>query len=276
MKDNAGNIILYNDELAGAEMLDILQNEGEWRVYEVIRIIDGVPLFFEDHDSRMRNSIRLLGGEMADSEAVVRRRLEKLISALGGGNFNIKVLVFPKEGRQCFLAYCSKSYYPSGQEVAEGVPTALFRWERSQPNIKLENLGYKESVARFMKEKDVFEALLLTADGKITEGSKSNVFFIKGRTVYTAPGEYVLKGITRQYILDACANAGFQVAEELKDAGFLEEIDGLFISGTSIKVLPVSRVDKRTYNSSVNPVIVSIRDEYDRIIREYVENHKHI
>jgi branched-chain amino acid aminotransferase len=178
------------------------------------------------------------------------------------------------DNTQNCLLYISKSYYPSEKEFEEGVSAGLLNWERKDPNLKILDNRYKEEVARKIEEEKVFEVLLVNNAGDITEGSRSNAFFIKGTRVYTAPERYVLKGITRQYVIEACISSGFEVVEELIGANHLNSVEGLFISGTSIKVLPVSKVDDVKFDSGSNPTIIAIRERFDRMIEEYVKARK--
>ena len=83
----------------------------------------------------------------------------------------------------------------------------------------------------------------------------------------------MLKGITRKYVFEACRNAGFDVGEEFVRADEIDEIEGCFLSGTSIKVLPVRSIDDIVLNSADNPVISDIRQEYDKILGEYIDRH---
>ena len=53
---------------------------------------------------------------------------------------------------------------------------------------------------------------------------------------------------------------------------FLKDFDGLFITGTSPKVLPISSVDDIIFFSSKNPLIIAIKDAYDKLINEYIQS----
>ncbi len=273
MEDNAGKVLVLNGTAIQADGQDAGDIPGKGAVYEVIRIIDKVPLFFEDHYVRLKNSLSSTGTQVHITEKGLNGQLRRTIEENGLENCNVKVIVYNKDGIQNCLSYISKSYYPSDEEIKKGVPTGLIRLERANPNAKVVNRSYRELSDKRIKEGNLFEALLVNAEGRITEGSKSNVFFIKGSTVYTAPGEFVLKGITRKYIIDAIRSLGFEFVEALTGVEELGGIDGLFISGTSIKVLPVASIDGILYDSAINPVITAIRDGYDRIITDYIRQH---
>lgn len=273
MQDNVGHIYILNDSLKH-ESDKVSINYGENVFYEVIRVIDGVPLFFEEHYQRLKSSLSMLSLKLNYAKQDLKASIKRLLEANKLSNCNVKINVFEGEGKQNSLLYISKSYYPPQEEIDRGVSVSLLNWERSNPNAKLINSSYKEAVSKRLAETNAFELLLVNDGGKITEGSKSNVFFVKGSRVFTAPEEYVLKGITRQYIIDVCNRLELEVVETLINTDSLNEMEGLFISGTSIKVLPVSNIDDKCYSSSKHPTILDIRNQFDRLIEEYVLRHK--
>jgi branched-chain amino acid aminotransferase len=271
MDDNAGLFYVSDGVLKNTsipEYTDIVKNRV---AYEVIRVIDGVPLFFEDHFSRFKDSVTSIGGKMSLTDDELIKLMNMVINANDNDCCNIKIMTYEEYGQQKYLLYISKSYYPSIREVNRGVTVGLLQLERIQPNAKVLNQSYKVAVTKRMKEFGLFEVLLVNNDGGITEGSKSNVFFVKGNKIFTTPGAYVLKGVTRKYVIEACTAAGFEVVEQLMCTDGLAEIEGVFLSGTSIKVLPVSKIDECLYTSSRHPVINAVREEYDIAIKKYVD-----
>lgn len=271
MIDNAGKLLVHNGVIKSSEDFNDVEIQSNNPVYEVVRIIEGVPLFWEEHYIRMESSLKLLGRNLNVSEPELKMQMQRLINANMLLNCNVKLIVYREEDKQNQLLYISKSYYPGKSEIENGVKTGLLYLERKNPNAKVVNQSYKEAVSKKIQEGNLFEVLLVNESNMITEGSRSNVFLIKGNKVYTAPGELVLKGITRKYVIDACRNAGVELVEEPIPVNELRNVEGLFVSGTSIKVLPVCEVDEYTYDSSHHPVIVAIRDEYDRILDEYIK-----
>ncbi|MCX7709067.1 MAG: aminotransferase class IV [Clostridia bacterium] len=271
MLDNAGKLYVLNDSVEKADSMSLLDIPSDNVVYEVIRIIKKVPLFWEDHYSRLRDSLKLIGLETAYTQQEIKKQIQKLISQNELVNCNVKLVIYMRNGKQNLLLYISKSYYPGKDEIEQGVSVSLLQLEREKPNAKLVSSEYKDKVSRKIEEDKVFEVLLVNKDKKITEGSRSNVFFVKGKKVYTAPGEYVLKGITRQYIIDTCKRLGFEVIITLIGVEHLQDMDGLFISGTSIKVLPIAEVDNLQFKSSSNPTVIAIRDLFDHVIEENIK-----
>lgn len=272
MKDNSGKYFLLNGIVKNnSETIDIDSASGK-AAYEVIRIINGVPLFFEDHYERLRSSLEAIGLLFELNGAALKESIGRLIAANEADNCNVKIVMYEDDAADQLtqLFYISKSHYPTREEVDKGVRTGLFQIERVNPNAKVHNHEYKNAVSAKMQDGGYFELLLLNSKGRITEGSKSNSFFVKGNSIITAPGEFVLRGITRKYVFEACRNAGFEVTERFIEEGELGEIDAAFLSGTSIKVLPIKTIDQIELNSSANPVVDAVRHEYDKLLERYL------
>ncbi len=266
MHDLAGNFYMVDDMVYSKDSSIFSPAASSAVVYEVIRIIDGTPLFFNDHFERMEKSFLMLGTHLNILKEDLDAKISKLININSNKNCNVKVMVSNNDVKQVCLVYISKSYYPVQKEIESGVKVDFFSTERSDPNIKKINLSYKEQLDNFIKENNLFEALLVNRHDEITEGSKSNVFFARGNSIITAPDEVVLQGITRKYILDVCSDLNLSIIKKKVHIDDLLSMDGLFLSGTSIKVLPVSHVGKLTFNSAQLPVINNIRRNFDLVI----------
>lgn len=270
MDDNAGAFYISNGAVRSADIPEKVDMTKNRIVYEVIRVIDRVPLFFEDHIERMQNSFKAIGGALELPLDTLKDGISSLIEANASVSCNIKLTVYEGGDGQKYIMYISKSYYPDNEEITRGVPVGLLNLERQNPNAKILNQSYREAVAESMRRGGFYEVLLVNRKNGITEGSKSNVFFFRDGRIFTAPGTEVLKGITRKYVLEACAAAGFDVVESLVRTDELEKVEGLFLSGTSIKVLPISEVEGRRFESASHPAIISVRDKYDALVKNYI------
>ena len=112
---------------------------------------------------------------------------------------------------------------------------------------------------------DLYEVLLVNRDGIITEGSRSNVFFIKNGEVYTSPTDAVLPGVTRTMIIRILEEAGIPLHYSAVRQDELAGFDAAFISGTSPKVLPVANIGDIAYDVD-DPVLRSIMARYDSLL----------
>ncbi len=271
MKDNAGKKYIFNGDLKSADEF-IEADSNKSRVF--YEVIDGVPVYCEDHYERLQNSVKFYGYKFKLLQQEFKHQIARLIKENALENCNVKITVYYVNDMENYILYISESYYPSRQQFEEGVHLSLLNLVRSDPNAKVINKGYKDEVSKKIRDENSFEVLLVTNEGNITEGSRSNVFFVLGDKVVTAPGEAVLKGITRKYVIEACKRAGFEVVEKFLKVDMLKDINGLFISGTSINVLPVSSVDSYRYKSSENGIIRKISSIFNRMAEEYIARAK--
>lgn len=264
---------MVNGSLTSTDNLNIFYSIEKPPIYEVIRVIDGIPLFLEDHLERMRKSGELVGVNINRTDGDIERDIIKLIESNGIKNLNIKLLCADIEGKgEAFLAYFIKSFYPPEEYYRDGIHTILFHHERENPNAKVLKSSFKEEVAKKLEETNAFEALLVNGDGYITEGSRSNMFFVKENRIYTAPKGAVLLGITRQHIMEVCKELNIEVVEENIHVDHLQAIDGAFMSGTSVNVLPISTIDDIKLDSVNNHVIRKVANGYGNKMKEYIKS----
>ncbi|MFT5874958.1 MAG: branched-chain amino acid aminotransferase [Clostridium sp.] len=249
---------LVNDEFKISKEFKNYNTSIGKSLYEVIRISDGIPIFLMEHIKRLENSAKIMKYNLNITSDEIINRIIKLISKNSVCDGNIKLVI-----NDNFLAYFVPHNYPSKQEYAEGVKTITFHGERSNPNAKVINSVFREKVNEQINNKNAYEAILVDDAGFITEGSKSNIFLVKGSTVVTSKVINVLQGITRQFVIKTCEKLNIVFQEKNIHESDLESYNGLFISGTSPKVLPIKSVDGFCFNSSNNQIINSIMSGFD-------------
>lgn len=271
MSECIEKFFLYNNELKNKEQFKEAEFKHGKSIYEVIRIIDGKPLFLKLHLRRMKNSAKITNLKLWLNEKDIKNSILKLIKANEISVGNIKI-IFNFYEKNTFLSYFLPYNYPSLEEYKVGVDTIFYHGERENPNAKVINYEFRTKVDSTIKEKNVFEAILVDSNGNITEGSKSNIFMIKGNTVVTAPLKNVLPGTTRKVVMDICSKIGLEVSEKEVSYKDVEKFDALFISGTSPKVLPIKKVENVKFDSSNNKVLLKIIKAYDKEVRDDIKN----
>ncbi len=99
------------------------------------------------------------------------------------------------------------------------------------------------------KEADAVEVILFR-DGKLTEGSTSNVFVVKNNTLLTHPAnEHILNGVTRRIVIDCAQKNGIAVEECLLDKQQVLDADEVWLSSSTKEVCPIVQVDDHTIGS---------------------------
>jgi branched-chain amino acid aminotransferase len=242
-------------------------------VYEVIRIINGIPLFVEDHFDRLQNSLKSHGYEINLGLEDFIAKIGELIQHNRCLQGNIK-FVYLSLGNISKWAYFFIPYhYPSELEYQLGVSTDLLRVERKSPNSKIIQKSVREMADQLIADQNLYEVLLVNRKDQITEGSRSNVFFVKDGVFYTAPASKVLVGITRQKVLECLRDLGFEVVEKSVSVKEIDQYDAMFLTGTSPKVLPVKSIGNLNYSNRLN-CIKSLMNCYDNRIAQYIRSRK--
>jgi D-alanine transaminase len=123
----------------------------------------------------------------------------------------------------------------------EAITTEDIRWGRC--DIKSLNLLANVLARQQVKQAKVFETILVRA-GLVTEGAVSNVMVVQEGMVVTAPeGSRILSGVTRTVVLDLALSEGLPIQERFVSQEDLYEADEVFLTGTTVEVLAVVRVD---------------------------------
>lgn len=251
----------------------VSMSERAQEVYEVLRLIEGVPLFLEDHFLRMKRSARLVNKHLTWTLAEIEQNIRLLIEANRVISGNVKLLVQWEEDEKGELYTCFIPHrYPTPEEQREGVRVGTMKAERRNPNAKVTELEVRQAADQLMAEKDLYEVLLVSKTGEITEGSRSNFFGILGGRLITPPVEKVLPGITRQKVMDLAPSVGAAVDERPVSRDVPERLEAAFLTGTSPGVLPIRTIDNKIYRTE-HVLLTEIAEAYHGMVREYIHSH---
>ena len=122
------------------------------------------------------------------------------------------------------------------------------------------------------------EALVLTNEGHISEGSAENVFMVRdGVLVTPSITENILEGITRRTVLELAQNElGLAVQERPVDRTEVYLCDELFMSGTAAQITAITRVDHRPVgDGQMGPVTARLRELFNDVVRGNVPKYHH-
>ncbi|MGG7174158.1 aminotransferase class IV [Clostridium neonatale] len=238
-------------------------------VYEVLRVIDGKPLFFEDHLERMKNSFDLINEGFLLKNDEIKEMIKDLINKEKKlcGNIKITYSIIEKKLDVFFI----KHSYPTDEMYDNGVKVILYFGERENPNAKIVNDNFRSRVNKEIENNNAYEAILIDRNGFITEGSRSNIFMIKNNVILTSPTKSVLPGVTRKKVIELANQLNLKVEEQEYNYKKINELDGMFISGTSPKILPISSVSDIKLNEK-NSIILKLMKAYDDSINQYLND----
>ena len=261
MDECYGKNYILNRELKPADGFNnSLVYDGD-SIYEVIRMMQGTPLFFYDHFERLENSVRQQHKVMLAGIEELRQDIIRLSGQVSNKEANLKIVFNYNNSVSNYLLYFIKPIYPSKDQYDNGVKGILYTAERKDPASKVINHQLRSAIFQKLIIEGAYEAILVDRSNCITEGSRSNIFFIREGILYTAPENRILSGITRKYIIKICAEQGIKVVQECVKADEICLFDSVFMSGTSPMVLPFSCIDNDSFNVKL-PVLKELRKLY--------------
>ena len=240
-------------------------------LYEVIRVIEGIPLFLKDHLNRLQNSashVSFLGSFPEEKE------IANIIAALilknhrQTGNIQINLILTAKKPKlYCFFI---PHHYPTQEQYVTGIKTDFLFAERKNPSAKIIQKNLRQRANEMIKAKELYEVLLVDRFEMVTEGSRSNLFIVSNEALYTAPLNAVLGGITRTKIFDIALLHNMPIYEkQWKYQDILTRAEALFITGTSPNVLSVAQCGSSTYPAN-HTMIAKISTAYNQLIEDYI------
>jgi len=223
-------------------------------IYEVIRTYKGRPFALETHLARLERSAGALDLAQPYSRAEWAHYVQEGIrqAAYPEAKIYLQVTrgVAPRDhaystGMPPTAVMTVREFHPLERAVqltgVEAMTIEDIRWGRC--DIKSVNLLANVLARQQAKQARVFETILVKA-GLVTEGAVSNVMAVLRGTVVTAPeGTCILSGVTRGIVLDLALSEGLQVQERFISQADLYEADEVFLTGTTVEVLAVVRID---------------------------------
>lgn len=272
MGESFGDNFILNGELTPSALFrNSMVYEGE-SIYEVIRMVKGFPVFFNDHCERLETSVSLQGRMMLADREDLKRDVIRLSATEKKKEINLKI-VFNFTGTSAnYLIYYIEPVYPTSDQYRKGVKGILYHAERKNPESKVINHRLRSSIYHRLIMDGAFEAILVDSSNCITEGSRSNIFLINSGKLYTAPENKILNGITRKHVLEICYENKIEVGLQCVNADDLDGYESVFMTGTSPVVLPFNQIDSHRFNYR-HQLISFLRHQYmvkaDQSIRQF-------
>lgn len=231
-------------------------------IYEVIKVYDGELFTADEHINRLFQSAKKIKLTIPYNELQVKEIAQTLIekNELTNGHIYMQVTRgasvrqhhFPTPAVPAILTAYSMVAERPIEKMEKGVAVKSvddIRWLRcdiKSLNLLGNVLAKEEAMAANCDE------AMLHRNGVVTEGSSTNMFGVKNGVVKTHPvTNLILEGITRQVVLQICAELNIPVKEEpftLAEAYHMEE---LFYTSTTAEVVPIIQVDDKIINDGL-------------------------
>jgi branched-chain amino acid aminotransferase len=264
-------------------------------VFEGIRAYEtekGSAVFrLSDHLQRLENSAKLLYMELPYSIGELKDACNELIAANGLGECYLRPIAFYGYGELGVSAVGNSvdvvimswpwGAYLGAEGQKSGIRAKVSSWKRVGPNViphaaKATGIYLNSMLAVMEANRAGYEeAILLTDDGYIADGSGENIFMVRDGTIYTPDlSASILPGITRDTIIQMAQDLGHTVVEKQLIRTDLYLADEVFMCGTAAEVTPIREIDDVVVGPP-GAVTLAIQSAYLDLVRGKSERWAH-
>jgi len=246
-------------------------------LFETIKLSDGKPVFFIEHAGRLRRGAGELGLDWQTSNEELASHCNLITKANAAADGVLKLVVFQDEKGVGELILTQESRY-APERHAQGfklkaVPDAgrIGQFHRLKTLNQLANLTARAAA----RAEGWDEAIFFDSSGQLLEGTATNLFVVaRGRARTPGMDAPILPGIARAEIirLGACG----PVEETTVTLVQALEADEAFVTNSLVGVMPVSRIGRRDYDLSRNPVTRSVMSAFRAAEAESIERYARI
>lgn len=223
--------------------------------FETLKAAEGRPQFLREHLARLRASARSFRIPFPEN-LPWDKRLSRLLAANGldQGLARVKILLtrgtasglgLPDKSRPFLVIWAQAYTPPSLEEYALGWPLAFFPERRTTFIGRHKSLNYLFYLAarQYALDQGAREALILEADGLVSEGAATSLIYAQGRGFHTPQAPSALPGVTIEVLSRGLAKQGLSLTAVPTFPAQLALADGLWLANSLMGAMPVSALD---------------------------------
>lgn len=250
-------------------------------LYEVMRSYDGRLFQAEEHIERLNYGARELRFDVTDfrylrgvaNDLIARNDLkvgDALIYIQITRGVAPRLHRFPPPGTPLTVYVAIRSFEPRADELRDGIAIVFVpdqRWARTD----IKSVGLLPNVLANQQAHDCgAQEAVFIRDGVVMEGTHSNVFaVIAGKVISPPRTNYILGGITRKVVLHLCGKLGVPFRERPLFESEARQADEMMISGTTVEITPVVKIDGVNVGSGEpGPITRRLQEAFSQFKRE--------
>jgi branched-subunit amino acid aminotransferase/4-amino-4-deoxychorismate lyase len=212
-------------------------------LYETLKLVGGVPVFFEEHIARLDLGLETLGLERPASRAEMAAQITAISKATGVADGACRVLVTAGApgGIPNLLIQTDQRLFP-----ARPLRVITYHGVRIRAELKAMTVMQSYLAQRAATAAGVDDAILVDDEGRMFEGATSNLFLVRGGGLVTPPAEgAILPGVLRAKVEELGSAAGLTIVEAYARVADLRAEDGMLLTSSVRGIVAVANVDGR-------------------------------
>lgn len=247
-------------------------------LFETMLVANGTLFRWDQHLERLERGAAFLGIPLAITGLQLRAATAELLRQNRVLNGILRLTLSRGTGVRGYsprgadspfvvMTIHPSQYSKTGALTSWHLRTSSFRLPANEPMAQFKTCNKLAQVlARAQAEQEgADEALLLNTDGFVVEAASANLFWTSQQTLFTPPlAAGVLAGVTRKVIIELCGSLGFEVREMSVPPGKLRQMDGVFLSLSTLGIVQAASLDGHPLRQS--PLIELLRTRYFEMV----------
>jgi len=274
---------LVNEDQAKVSVFDhgLLYGDG---VFEGIRFYNSRPFRLDVHMRRLQYSAMAIGLSMPYTLEILEEAITDVIRAFDESDGYLRLVITRGKGplginpasceRGTAFIIADQLSFTSSEVQQHGAKLIIASTRRLSPDgldPRIKSLNYLNHILARMEANNanVDEAILLNAQGNVTEGTSDNVFIVSKQRLLTPPvSDGALEGITRELVLELANELGIESVERTLAPYDLYTADECFLTGTAVELVKVREIDGRKLPSCPGPVFQRLQAAFKEKIQQ--------
>ncbi|MEO0094167.1 MAG: aminotransferase class IV [candidate division WOR-3 bacterium] len=248
-------------------------------VFESLRTYKGKPFLLEEHLKRLINGANLLKIKPVGSLYQLKSAVIKTLKANNFKEYYIKIILTRGKVKNHGLDFSNSIGKPNLVILVEELkeyPESVYSkgWKAivstvrrpNTPTSRIKSLCYLDNaLAKEEARKErANEAFMLDEKGHVVEGTVSNIFIVKSKTIFTPPlSNPILAGVTRAFVLKLIKKLGLKCVEKIIFLKELNRCNECFITFSGAGIIPITRIgNKKIGNGKCGPITEKLINLY--------------
>ncbi|OPX45150.1 branched-chain-amino-acid aminotransferase [Ruminiclostridium hungatei] len=271
------NIAFFNNQIISAAdaVIPILDQSVQygWGLFETIKVNKGIPIMLEEHLRRIFASASRLKIENSISKADLTGNVYKFLEAMNSNTFVLKVAITKGVNHTPNIFFTCREIGYSEKDYVKGfsAKTTDIRRNESSPLVYMKTLNYMENIMakQEARERGYDEAIFLNSKGFLSEGSVSNLFFIRDLKIYTPKLQCgLLPGIVRDCLVkNIIPRMGMELCEGEYEPSHLFDAEEAFLTNSIMEIMPLVKIDEVVIGKgSKGKITDMLSKEYEKFV----------
>ena len=252
-------------------------------VFEGERAYNGKIFKSKEHTDRLFKSAKIMGIEIPYSKDVINESKDALLKKMNYLNCYVRPIVW-RGSKQMGLSTSNAdihvaiavwddwaSYFKIEKRL-EGLKLITSLWKRPSPETAPSEAKASGPYAictmskEYAEKKGYDDALMLDYRNYVAEGTGANIFFVKGKNIYTPIADCFLNGITRQTVIEMVKNQSFNLIEKHIFPSEINNYDEAFLTGTAAEITPIKSIDDINYVTGKNTLSFQLMNDFTDLV----------